>query len=306
MNDLNFYQLGLSRTVCGLCGKNSPLCESHILPAFAYRSLKNSSATGHIRFSDNPNLRVQDGIKEPLLCKTCDNVLVGSLEKEFSEKLFEPWFSDPKIRRYEKYLLRFAVSVSWRVLKFCYGKNPNTTYSTEQLKLVQEAEKRWRMYLLNQCPHPAEFEQHFFIYGNLLSANEQNLPKNINRFARNSIMFDLVGSNSSLYTFAKFGQFFIFGHIQPSNYIWRGTKLHVNSGEFPVEKIVLPKQIWSLFVEKANLQAKASSEISDVQFSKIDNAILLNIDRAAYSGSFEAALMDAELFGKDAITRKKH
>jgi hypothetical protein len=305
LDNLETNHIGLPKNVCALCGETSELCDSHIMPAFVYRWFKESSATGHIRCSNEPNVRVQDGEKARLLCRACDNNIIGGYEKEFSEKLFRPWLDGPAIRNYQKYLLKFTVSVSWRVLKFCYGKNPHAKYSSDQINLIKKAELQWRMFLLDQSPHPAEFEQHFFIYGNLVATTEQDLPKNINRFARNSIMMDLVGSDRSHYTFAKFGQFFIFGHIQPHNHIWSGTKVRLNSGTFPSKKMILPKQIWPLFVEKANLQEKAIASISKAQFSKIDKAILLNIDRLANSDSFQAALADADLFGKDVIIRNK-
>jgi hypothetical protein len=305
LDDLEANHIGLPKILCALCGETSELCDSHIIPAFVYRWFKESSATGHMRFSDEPNVRIQDGPKSRLLCKACDNNIIGGHEKEFSEKLFKPWLESPAIRNYQKYLLKFAVSVSWRVLKFCYGKNPNAQYSSEQINLINKAELQWRMFLLDKSPHPAEFEQHFFIYGNLVSTNEWNLPVNINRFARNSIMMDLVGSDRSQYTFAKFGQFFIFGHIQPHNHIWSGTKVRLNSGTFPSKKMTLPKQLWPLFVEKANLQASVTARISDTQLSKIDKAMFSNIDRVANSDSFQAALADADLFGQDVIIRKK-
>ncbi len=50
---------------CRLCGKNADLQESHIIPSFVYRWLKDSSGTGYLRFGPEPNKRVQDGYKNP-------------------------------------------------------------------------------------------------------------------------------------------------------------------------------------------------------------------------------------------------
>jgi hypothetical protein len=299
------HQVGNYATQCALCGKASELCESHILPAFAYRWLKEDSVTGHMRFSEQPNLRVQDGLKRKLLCRKCDNDIVGIHEKELSENLFRPWLNEHKRIRYGKYLLKFAASVSWRVLTFCIQEGLKGNYSSAQLALIKRAEAQWRGFLLDQNPHPGEFEQHFFIYGNVVAANSPDLPPNINRFARNSIMMDLIGSKNSLYTFAKLGPFFLFGHIQPSNHIWRGSKVHINSGDFPANRIVLPKQLWPVFVEKAKLQSGVTDSISQRQFNKIQESIADNLDKAAKSGSFAAALKDADLFGEEVIIRKR-
>jgi hypothetical protein len=48
------------------------LQESHILPSFVYRWMKETSATGYLRFGQQPNLRVQDGVKRHLLCANCE------------------------------------------------------------------------------------------------------------------------------------------------------------------------------------------------------------------------------------------
>jgi hypothetical protein len=50
-------------TPCRLCGEMKELQESHILPGFVYRWMKETSATGYLRFAQQPNLRVQDGVK---------------------------------------------------------------------------------------------------------------------------------------------------------------------------------------------------------------------------------------------------
>jgi hypothetical protein len=46
---------------CRLCGVESELQLSHVLPAFEIRWLRESSGSGHIRTAMSPNLRVQDG-----------------------------------------------------------------------------------------------------------------------------------------------------------------------------------------------------------------------------------------------------
>jgi hypothetical protein len=45
-----------------LCGETNELRESHILPGFVYPWMKETSATGYLRFRQQPNVRVQDGL----------------------------------------------------------------------------------------------------------------------------------------------------------------------------------------------------------------------------------------------------
>ena len=48
---------------CALCLKEKTLCDSHIIPSFVYKWLKDTSATGYLRNGNSPNLRQQDGLK---------------------------------------------------------------------------------------------------------------------------------------------------------------------------------------------------------------------------------------------------
>jgi hypothetical protein len=60
------------KATCKLCGESVPLLDSHILPSFAFKAMKKGAATGHIRNTENPNQRVQDGFKQPWLCGQCE------------------------------------------------------------------------------------------------------------------------------------------------------------------------------------------------------------------------------------------
>ena len=74
---------------CAFCGQQVPLRESHVLPAFAFRWLRGRSGTGHIRHTDNPNRRVQDGLKLKWLCDACEGRFSRS-ETTFATKVFHP------------------------------------------------------------------------------------------------------------------------------------------------------------------------------------------------------------------------
>ena len=48
---------------CALCASISELQASHIIPRFVFDWLRDTSATGHFRSSQIPDLRVQDGLR---------------------------------------------------------------------------------------------------------------------------------------------------------------------------------------------------------------------------------------------------
>jgi hypothetical protein len=145
---------------CRLCGVESNLQLSHILPAFAIRWLRESSGTGHVRRSDSPNLRVQDGEKRHLLCISCEGLLNQS-ETTFAGALSHPYTNGKSTEfDYGPWLLRFCVSVSWRVLLFQRDETSLKSYAPDTIARFNAAESAWRAFLLGQRPNPGLFQQH--------------------------------------------------------------------------------------------------------------------------------------------------
>ena len=180
---------------CAFCGEHKPLRESHILPAFIFRWLRNcSGVAGHIRHTDNPNRRVQDGVKLPWLCNDCEGRF-SRYETAFATKVFHPWHAGLYRIGYGDWLLKFCVSISWRVLKFARGRNKNAPYTNEQLTLLDGAEARWRAFLKDEVPHPADLQRAYRDFGSIESTSVTNLPTNFNRFITGAVTLDIVGSS---------------------------------------------------------------------------------------------------------------
>jgi hypothetical protein len=287
---------------CGFCGLNAPLHDSHVLPAFVYRWLKGGSGTGHIRNTDNPNRRVQDGLKLSWLCSACEQKF-SRYETAFATKVFHAWGEGREQLRYSDWLLKFCVSVSWRVLRFARGKNPDHRYTAAQEELMDQAEKRWRAFLNDDAPHPGAFEQHLLPLGIIESTSVPNLPKNFNRFLARAVTLDIVGSDRTLMTFAKLGPFTIFGLVQGNRREWAGSKIHVRDGTLGPSKYTIPAGVLGLLVEKASLIASAMDRMSEQQRSKIDQHIVDNVEAFLASDQFKAIEADARMFGITAVTR---
>jgi hypothetical protein len=288
---------------CAFCGEDKQLREGHVLPAFIFRWLRNRHGAGHLRRTDNPNRRVQDGIKFPWLCDDCESQF-NRYETAFASRIFHPWHSGQYRAAYEDWLLKFCVSISWRVLKFARGRNKNPQYTTEQRTLMDKAEVRWRAFLKGEVTHPAEFEQHIVIFDIIKSTSVIDLPSNFNRFMTGAVTLDIVGSRESLMTFAKLGKFIIFGVIQKGATQWDGTKVQVKHGLLKPNNITLPAGLLDLFKEKAEHAASAMLKISPAQRTKIDENIMNKIDDFAESDQFAAIMADALMFGEQAVLWK--
>lgn len=287
---------------CAFCAQYGELRESHVLPAFVYRWLRGRSGTGHIRQTDNPNRRVQDGLKQPWLCASCE-ANFSRHETAFATKLFHPWHDGIARVPYTEWLLKFCTSVSWRVLKYARGRNPDARYTDEQNRLMDEAEVRWKAFLDDEIPHPGPFEQHLLIFDVIEDTTISDLPTNINRFMTGAVTLDIVGSERSLMTYAKLGRFNVFGMIQKGRDKWEGTKVHVREGVIKPDRFVIPAGLLDLFRDKAKLAADGLDSMSLHQRAKVQQSVDRNLDRFRESDQFRSILADAEMFGREAVTR---
>lgn len=162
---------------CRLCGSSeSPLKQSHVIPSFVWDWLKKTSVGG-IRSGTIPNRRVQDGPKPPMLCASCEQLFSG-YEKSFSEKVFDPIHRDPlpETLEYREWAIRFAVSVSWRVLTYHLMQLQGLrNFNENQMEWAISAESAWRKFLLGKAEHPGEHEQHLLVMGLIESGSTDGL-----------------------------------------------------------------------------------------------------------------------------------
>lgn len=301
MPDKEGKEVGLG--VCAFCDQTAVLRESHILPAFVYRWLRGRSGTGHMRNTGNPNMRVQDGIKLKWLCDECEGKF-SRYETAFVNKVFNPWNEGNLHVKYEEWLLKFCVSISWRIIEFCYGRNKEHSYTAEQMLLVEKAKRDWKSFLRSDLPNPGLFEQHLLILDNVESTTIDGLPNNFNRFITGAVTFDIIGSKVSLMTFAKLGRFIIIGIVQKGPDGWKGTKVNANYGTLKPGEFTVPYGLLGVINDKADQSAKAMRAMSSTQKDKIEEAIINNPDRFVNSDQFASIEADIRMFGLNSFVRK--
>jgi hypothetical protein len=289
---------------CLLCQEDAELQHSHVLPAFAFRWLRESSGSGFIRTSRAPNLRAQDGEKRYWLCSDCEQDF-GELEKAFSERLFQPYLAKSGTEfRYAHWLSRFCVSVSWRVLQFFLEGEHLHTWSPESLECARRAELAWREYLTGSRRRPGEFQQHILPLDRIESTTAPMVP-NINRYLMRAIAMDVCRGTKMIFTFAKLGRFVILGIVRDSGRNeFQGTLVHPAQGVICPRKYILPKALMGYFNDKAQTMAQALSSMSDRQLQTVDATFRANIDRYMGSDAFEAMNADVEMFGDNAFSQR--
>ena len=293
-------------SICRLCGQGAELRQSHIIPRFVYQWLKDTSATGHFRFSQQPNLRVQDGLKIPMLCASCETRF-NDWETKFATHVFHP-FTAGKTHTafYGGWMYRFCTSVSWRVLAHYLDNKYVRHLSSRLLLRATETECLWRQFLLGAGPIPEGTEQHFLPLGSIQTITHSNCPHNINRYILRSIDMDVASNKrDSVFVYAKLGPLVVLGFAEmPNSHQWLGTKLDVDHGAIQPRGYTIPAGFDDFLFEKSRKVARTQEAMSDRQKDTIDRAYRRDIDRAARSESFRAMGDDVRLFGDKAFDKK--
>lgn len=291
----------MPRGQCRLCHVESDLQLSHILPAFTFRWLRESSGNGHMRSGEEPNRRVQDGLKRYWLCSACEELFSKS-ETAFANHIFYPYLETPGgVFPYSRWLLHFCTSVSWRVLRLYLDEDHLKSWTKEALSRVMSAESVWRKYLLGQQPHPGVFRQHLLPLDQIAHTTGEH-PPNINRYLMRAIHMDICQGSEAIFTYSKMGRFIIIGLVhEPNQTRWRGSKVHATHGYVAPSDYVVPGALGAYLNEKA-LQMRASiASVSDKQREKIRSHFQSNIDRYIGSDACVATLADIEMFGDEAV-----
>jgi hypothetical protein len=266
-----------------------------------------TSATGYLRFGQQPNLRVQDGLKRHLLCRDCEQRF-NRWETQFANQIFHPLTQGDTARAsYGPWLLLFCASVSWRVLVYHIDGNHLGSVPAGLLPSVEQAETAWREFLLGNRPRPQRHEQHILPLprGVIESYTWSNMPTNINRYLFRTPDMAVASNDRDAFTYSKLGPFIILGFIaMPRPKQWVGTKVNTHGGIIGPREYVMPKPFDEFIFQQANRAATLQERISEKQTAKIREAFKSNLERAAQSGSMRAIKQDVELFGNRAFRRK--
>jgi hypothetical protein len=287
---------------CELCGSVEILRRSHVVPAFVYRWLREGSP-GKLRTLEQPNLRVQDGPTREWLCDSCEQRF-SDWEKPFAEEVFQYVHSTSKNQQpvpYREWALKFAVSVSWRTLRF-YREKGLGYLSAADIACLSRAEDTWRDFLLGRCPHPGEFEQHVILVDTLEDVSGPPISPFLNRYFLRAVHTDVVTSKPLCITYTKLCRVIVVGiiRVHPSER-WRWTRLHLCSGRIGGSGR-LPGLFPRYWNDKANQVAAAMSSLSPRQLEKIDEVFAnCDPDLLAQSETFRAMVADVDFSGENAF-----
>ena len=119
-------------TSCAYCNANPPIENSHVVPAFIVRFLKNNNPSEFI-LNSWAYRKAQDGLKGPYLCAPCDNVLFSGWENQFKKRVFDPVQNGQKADWQDESCIRFLLSVAFRYTVHFLETSPHEANAANNL-----------------------------------------------------------------------------------------------------------------------------------------------------------------------------
>lgn len=273
---------------CRLCSRQSPLLESHIIPKFAIRWTK-VTGTSYLRGIETPNLRLQDGIKERLLCAACEQ-LFATRESYFAAHIFTPMLASVSRIQYDDRLVYFIVSLLWRALQKNLQEARDMGY--EFVAEIEKAETEWRQFLLGR--RTLDRFDHFHVFvADLSVGNPPGVPK-FNLYCSRAFDATFFDLEERCYVVVKFARFFFIGVLTQYNESdWRGTRITNGSGTLSVPQVIKDRAFGGWLMARAKFAFETfDSTISSNQLRVIREHVRHNLPRLRNSDLFRVAMTD--------------
>ncbi len=267
--------MAAKRAECKLCGIPSELVESHIIPKFVFQWMKQTGMQ-FLRSGKSPNIRVQDGIKEYLFCRKCEQIF-GTSEKWFSEKVFHPYLANQeRVFLYNELLSKFIVSLLWRLL---LKSNLDEEYQNFPLKKeMLEALEEWRDFLLHNRVPTKYNDLHLFLNPEEWGGVQPN--PYVSRYFSRDVDGHIIYLPEEGWIYVKFARFMFFGRLKGSIKSFRNTRINFTSGNTLLGNFIDDPDISSYLVNRAELvYAFFKEHLSKKQSDLITNFAITNSEK---------------------------
>lgn len=261
---------------CALCGSDSKLELSHIIPKMVVRKLKETSV-GNIRNVDNPNSTVQDSEKHYMLCGTCED-LFSDYEKYFSDVMFQPYIKDEKTQYdYDDRLFYFLTSLSWRSLYWdLIDFVKNNVVGIDALECVVESERIMKAYLQKRRTDIGGIEHHIFFFDQIEMVAGQNkiMEEDLRphaTFHRSEFSYTVCFENERTYATLTnmMGLMVITLYSKGENELWENTQIYNGRGLIKAKNQGIKSVLCNEFEDIMERTKMAADRMSDKQKQKV-------------------------------------
>ncbi len=277
---------------CRLCKKEATLRESHIIPAFVAKWLKDTSATGYLRTFHAPNRRVQDFRTVKLLCEECEQRL-SLAEGKFARSVFLPFHAGRSRFAYDEWLLQFAVSLAWRC-SVTSDRSELQRYP-QHIDAVESAQHVWADFLLGRATRVAPYRFNIF-FTPLGVTSDDILPEGLSSYLLRAPDGTPVYSRARTAVYVKLPGMFLWASIAPPDPGgWKGTKIGRRGTLQSRNQSIKEPGVGEFLKHRVETVHKKMGELSPKQKRRIEDTVLRNPERAAVSRTIGALLDDERI-----------
>jgi hypothetical protein len=278
-------------TTCRLCGRNNQLQLSHIIPRFAVKWVKDTSATGYLK-SPYSNKRLQESERVHLLCRDCEQLLAVD-EKQFCERIFIPYHEQgQRSFQYENWLKKFLVGLHWRVL----ATRENTERTAADI-VYSRFEQEWKRFLLGESTDAGPAEFHMF-FADVISDSSGPMPEKINWYlARGCDLTPTFSDSGSAGSYAKLVKIITVAFLTRRNVEderWEGTLVE-ESGFLRTPQSMRTASFGPFIEERARNIESASRNLTARQTKKLLEIARREPERMLASETYRTFLADGQM-----------
>lgn len=272
---------------CKLCGEIAVLRQSHVIPAFVIRWLKETSATGFLRGPAAPNRRVQDIPTEPILCGSCEQRF-SVAEERFAREVFVPFHEGHSRFQYESWLSYFAISLAWRCLVVAAPEELSDL--PQHAESVEGAKNAWTALLLGREAE-AEPYRHNLLFVRGPISSRAHLPEGLAWYLLRAADICPVSGDDEVAMFAKLPGMIFWSSVKPPDPGgWRGTKISKRGTMKAGDQAINDPAIGTWLVDRAAIAVSQRERLSETQRARIEHSLRINPVRLQGSASLRAFL----------------
>ena len=222
---------------CALCLKEKTLRESHIIPKFVGKWLK-EEGTGFLANSADASKRVQDLGTEKLLCEECEQKF-SKLENAFANSMFYPFHKD-KVREfdYDENLKPLIISMAWRGLQIIKESYLKKEAGSPLNSFVIQADKEWREILNDNSDSIDSYETHLLFLDYAAAKKIPDAHPKLHWYLLHGTDFTIVTGKTKVYFYVQLPWMVFVISIEPQKMDgWEGTIINKNGHISDVQTI---------------------------------------------------------------------
>jgi len=283
--------------ICKLCGKHSDLIEGHIIPKFVGSYLKETSITGRLRNSANPNIPYQDIDKAFFFCKKCEDIMSID-ENYFSQDIFYPYHQGiSREFNYKFRLGRFLIIQAYRKILFNnYLREFNNQFPPNIIKRINKAKVLFRDFILNEAKSQNEYSNHLLMIDFIEDGGYglSEYPENINLYLGRALDSSIITSEKGkIIVYTKMCKIICLTSITPKiNKSFNDIRVYADGNISYYGEPTLPIEFMHFMFDRCRLSNKIHDSLSVHQKDAISKIALANKDKIENSECTKAILAD--------------